>query len=38
LRFGAATAALFAGLLVVLVLNHAGARITAHALRSLVNA
>jgi polysaccharide chain length determinant protein (PEP-CTERM system associated) len=36
-RFSVATAALFVGLVVVLVLNHAGARLTVRALNSLVN-
>jgi polysaccharide chain length determinant protein (PEP-CTERM system associated) len=36
-RFSAATAGLFAVLVVVLILNHAGARLTLHAIRTLVN-
>jgi len=36
-RFSAATAGLFAVLVVVLILNHAGARLTLQAIRTLVN-
>ncbi len=37
LRFSAATAGLFAVLVVVLILNHAGARLSLQAMRTLVN-